>query len=104
MYLQQNYMQNQTLQRIIVDDGMEAEDGDSKLPHLKHQHGYNVGTTIAEKLETDQPILLVRLKDSRFGIIFSGIKFLFITDSDIKYVLTIFNSRLFSLNINFQNF
>ena len=57
-----------------------------------------------EKLETDQTLILVRLTDRIFGIICYGIKFVFSTDSDIKYVLTTCHSRFFSLNINFQHF
>ena len=105
MHLHNNYMQSQTIQRILVDNGNEVvDDGDSKMPHRTYRHGYNVRSTIIEKIETDQPILLVRLIDTRFGIIFSGVKFLLLTDSEFKYVVTSCHSRLFSLNVNFESF
>ena len=81
-----------------------VDDGDSKMSHRTYRHEYNVGSTIMEKIETDQPLLLVRLIDKRFGIMFSGVNFLLLTDSEFKYVVTSCHSRLFSLNINFESF
>ena len=51
MHLHNNYIQSQTIQRILVDDGSEVvDDGDSKMPHRTYRHGYNVGSTIIEKI------------------------------------------------------